>query len=210
MRFFSLLAAALLFAAPAFAEEPAATPPVPTTEPAPPPPPPAPAGPRVLIQTTMGDITLELDPVRAPITVKNFLRYVKDKHFEGTVVYRVVPNFVIQMGSWDANVKGRPGHPPIPLEANNGLSNVRGAVAMGRGEPNSATAEFFINLVDNLPLDHQASDTGNTTGFAVFAHVISGMDVADKISVVPTGDKGPMPGQAPVDPITITKVTLLP
>lgn len=166
--------------------------------------------PKVLIATSMGDITLQLDRTHAPLTVDNFLRYVNEGHFEGTVVYRVVPGFVIQAGSWDANVQARPAHDPIPLEANNGLSNVRGSVAMARGDaPASATAEFFIDLADNSALDQQASDTGNTTGYAVFGQVIAGMDVVDRIAAVPLGDHGPMPGAAPIDPIVIRKVSVL-
>jgi cyclophilin family peptidyl-prolyl cis-trans isomerase len=198
MRMTSLVVAALLLAAPAWAVEPTSPLPAATA-----------AGPRVLISTSMGDITLQLDAAHAPITTANFLRYVKEGHYDGTVVYRVVPGFVIQAGSWDADVH-RPVHDPIALEANNGLNNVRGAVAMARLEPNSATAEFFIDLVDNATLDHQASDTANTTGYAVFAHVVSGMDVVDKIAGVPLGDHGPMPGAAPVEPITIAKVSVLP
>src|ERR1700761_1730152 len=127
-------------------------------------------GPRILISTSMGDITLQLDSARAPKTVANVLRYVKEKHYDNTAFYRVAKGFVIQMGSFDANGKGRGIHPGgLPLEANNGLSNLRGAVAMGRAEaPDSATAEFYINLVDNTPLDHKADDPGNTTGYAVF------------------------------------------
>jgi cyclophilin family peptidyl-prolyl cis-trans isomerase len=206
MRIGRFLAAGILFAAPAFGEEPAPAAATPAQEIASP----APTGPRVLISTTMGDIMLELDPVHAPVTTANFLRYVKERHFDGTVVYRVVPGFVVQAGSFDANVRGRPVHEPIALEANNGLLNTRGSVAMARGDaPVSATAEFFVDLADNPALDHQPSDTANTTGFAVFGHVVSGMDVVDKIAAVPLGDRGPMPGQAPVDPITITKVTRL-
>jgi peptidyl-prolyl cis-trans isomerase A (cyclophilin A) len=168
-------------------------------------------GPRVLIATSLGDITLQLDPAHAPATVANFLRYARDGHFDGTVVYRVVPGFVIQMGSYDADVQSRPVQGPIALEANNGLSNLRGTVAMARADdPNSATAEFFINLADNLSLDHRADDPGNTTGYAVFAKVVSGMDVVDKIAGVALGDHGPMPGAAPVDPVVIRKVTVLP
>jgi cyclophilin family peptidyl-prolyl cis-trans isomerase len=168
-------------------------------------------GPRVLISTSMGDITLQLDSVRAPKTVANMLRYVKEKHYDGTAFYRVAKGFVIQMGSFDAKGKGRGIHPGgLPLEANNGLSNLRGSVAMGRADaPDSATAEFYINLSDNTPLDHKADDPGNTTGYAVFGEVISGMDVVDAIGNVPVGDNGPMPGQAPVTPIIVKKVTLL-
>lgn len=165
---------------------------------------------RVLIETSLGDFTLELDHVHAPVTVDNFLRYVNEGHFDGTVVYRVVPGFVIQAGSFDADVQERPVHERIPLEANNDLSNIRGAVAMARSDdPASATAEFFIDLADNLRLDHQQSDSDNRTGYAVFGHVIAGMDVVDKIAHVALGDHGPMPGAAPVDPIVIRKVSVL-
>jgi len=159
----------------------------------------------------MGDITLQLDSVRAPKSVANVLRYVKEKHYDNTAFYRVAKGFVIQMGSWDAHGKPRGIRPgPVPLEANNGLSNLRGAVAMARAEePDSATAEFFISLADNTRLDHKVDDPGNSTGYAVFGQVISGMDVVDAIGNVPTGDNGPMPGQAPVTPVVVTKVTLL-
>jgi cyclophilin family peptidyl-prolyl cis-trans isomerase len=168
-------------------------------------------GPRLLIATSMGDITLQLDSVRAPKSVANILRYVKEKHYDGTVWYRVAKGFVIQMGSWDAQGKGRGIHPgPVPLESNNGLSNLRGTVALGREDaPDTAKAEFYINLADNTPLDHKADDPGANTGYAVFGQVTSGMDVVDAIGQVPTGDNGPMPGQAPVTPITVKKVSLL-
>lgn len=169
---------------------------------------PAMTGPRLLISTSMGDITLQLDAVRAPKSVANVLRYVKEKHYDGTVVYRVAKGFVLEMGSWDANVKGRPGHPgPVPLEADNGLSNLRGTVSLAHGDdPNSAQADFFLNLDNNSALDHDATHVG----YAVFGQVVSGMDVADAISVVPVGDHGPMKGEAPVDPILIRKISLLP
>ena len=167
--------------------------------------------PKVLIETSLGDITLELDHVHAPATVDNFLRYVGEGHFDGTVVYRVVPGFVIQAGSYDADVQARAVHEPIALEANNGLKNVRGAVAMARSsEPASGTAEFFINLANNPRLDHKPGDTDNRTGYAVFGKVIAGMNVVDKIASVRLGDHGPMPGAAPVDPVLIRKVSLLP
>jgi peptidyl-prolyl cis-trans isomerase A (cyclophilin A) len=214
-----LLAFGLLLAAPALAQEqpaPQQAPP-PAEIPAPVPQAAAPAnpamtGPRILISTSMGDITLQLDSVRAPKSVANILRYVKEKHYDNTAFYRVAKGFVIQMGSWDAAGKGRSIHPgPVPLEANNGLSNLRGAVAFGRGDaPDSASADFYINLADNTPLDHRADDPGNTTGYAVFGQVESGMDVADAIGNVPTGGgKGPMPSQEPVTPIIVKKVTLL-
>ena len=212
-----------LLAAPALAQEQQAPPPADANgaaqQEAPPVPQavnPAPSnppmtGPQILISTSMGDITLQLDSVRAPKSVANILRYVKAKHYDNTVFYRVAKGFVIQMGSFDASGKGRSIFPGgLPLEANNGLSNLRGTVAMGRAEaPDSATAEFYINLADNTPLDHKADDPGNTTGYAVFGQVIAGMDVVDAIGQVPTGDNGPMPGQAPVTPIVVKKVTLL-
>ena len=205
----------LLAAAPAFAQD-QTPPPADTAAPVPQAVTPAPAnpamtGPRLLIATDMGDITLQLDAVRAPKSVANILRYVKEKHYDNTAFYRVAKGFVIQMGSFDAKGKGRPSHPGgVPLEANNGLSNLRGSVAMARAEdPESATAEFFINLVDNTPLDHKSDDLGNTTGYAVFGQVTGGMDVVDAIGNVPTGDNGPMPGQAPVTPIVVKKVSLL-
>jgi cyclophilin family peptidyl-prolyl cis-trans isomerase len=143
--------------------------------------------------------------------VANLLRYVKEKHYDNTAFYRVAKGFVIQMGSWDTKGKPRGIHPgPVPLEANNGLSNLRGTVAMARAEePDSATAEFFINLADNTRLDHKADDPGNTSGYSVFGQVASGMDVVDAIGAVETGDNGPMPGQAPVVPILVKKVSLL-
>jgi cyclophilin family peptidyl-prolyl cis-trans isomerase len=217
------LAFAVLLAAPVHAQEQATPPPADAngaqaapSEPVPQAVTPAPSnppmtGPQLLISTSMGDITLQLDSVRAPKSVTNVLRYVKEKHYDNTAFYRVAKGFVIQMGSFDANGKGRGIHPgPVPLEANNGLSNLRGAVALGRADaPDSATAEFYINLADNTPLDHKADDPGNTTGYAVFGQVISGMEVVDAIGQVPTGDNGPMPGQAPITPIIVKKVTQL-
>jgi cyclophilin family peptidyl-prolyl cis-trans isomerase len=208
----NILAALVLLATPALAQAPDATPAIePLPQAAPQPSNPAMTGPRLLLSTSMGDITLQLDSVRAPRSVANVLRYVREKHYDGTVFYRVARGFVIQMGSFEAHGKGRGIHPgPVPLEANNGLSNLRGTVALGRAEePDSATAEFYINLADNLPLDHKADDPGNTTGYAVFGQVISGMEVVDAIGNVAVGDDGPMPGQAPVEPVIVKKVSLL-
>jgi cyclophilin family peptidyl-prolyl cis-trans isomerase len=169
-------------------------------------------GPRLLISTAMGDITVQLDSARAPKSVANILKWVKAKHYDGTVVYRVAKGFVIQMGSWEAHMKGRGYKPvPVPLEADNGLHNLRGAVALARAEaPDSAGPEFFISVADNsAALDHKAGDAGNTTGYAVFGQVTSGMEVVDAINAVPVGDDGPMPGQAPVDPILVKKISVL-
>jgi cyclophilin family peptidyl-prolyl cis-trans isomerase len=119
----------------------------------------------------------------------------------------VVPGFVIQAGSYEADGRYRGVHEPISLEANNGLKNLRGTIAMARGEPNSATAEFFINLADNPSLDRHSDDTGNSTGYAVFGRVISGMDVVDRIAAVPLGGHGPFPGAAPLTPVTILRLS---
>jgi cyclophilin family peptidyl-prolyl cis-trans isomerase len=165
---------------------------------------------QIVIDTSMGDITVALDREHAPVTVDNFLRYVNEGHFDGTLIYRVVPGFVIQAGSYDSGTHQRPVHDPILLEANKGLNNVRGTIAMAReDDPNTATAEFFINLADNLRLDHHADDPGNATGYTVFGRVVSGMDVVDKIASVQLGDGGPMPGAWPLEPVTIRKVRLL-
>lgn len=167
------------------------------------------AGPKVVISTSMGDITLQLDAAHAPATVANFLRYAKEGHFDGTVIYRVVPGFVIQAGSWTADVKYRPVHDGVALET--GLPHKRGAIAMARGDQaDSGTAEFFIDLDNNGALNADPNAPPNTTGYAVFGDVVDGMDVIDKIAAVPLGDNGPMKGAAPVDPITILKVAAVP
>jgi cyclophilin family peptidyl-prolyl cis-trans isomerase len=167
--------------------------------------------PRVSLQTSMGQIVLELDKERAPLTVANFLRYVTEGHFNNTVFYRVVPRFVVQGGSVGADGNGKPVHDPIPLEANNGLSNRRGTITMARAaEPNSATAEFFINLVDNPGLDQQMGDTMNQTGYAVFGRVVEGMNVVDLMTTLPGfGGYGPFPVNAPLIPVIIRQATIL-
>jgi cyclophilin family peptidyl-prolyl cis-trans isomerase len=162
---------------------------------------------KVSMQTSMGEIVLELDREHAPATVENFLRYAKEGHFDGTIFYRIEPGFVIQAGSQGADGGGRAVHEPIPLEANNGLKNVRGAISMARdAEPRSAQAEFFIVLADNPGLDPTPDDMENKTGYAVFGHVIMGMDVVDAIAGVPLGGPGPFPGRAPLTPILINNV----
>ncbi|HEX3430070.1 MAG TPA: peptidylprolyl isomerase [Rhizomicrobium sp.] len=168
------------------------------------------AEPTVAIDTAMGTITVELDRAHAPKTVDNFLRYVAEGHYDGTLVYRVAPGFVIQAGSFNSATNSRPVHDPIPLEAGNGLTNLRGTIAMARqSEPDSATAEFFINLANNANLDRQPGDASGTTGYAVFGRVVSGMDVVDKIAAVPVAMGGPMPGQWPQTPIAIRRVRIV-
>lgn len=166
--------------------------------------------PDVEIETSLGDITVALDRAHAPVTVDNFLHYVNEGHYDGTLVYRVVPGFVIQAGSYDSGTSQRPVHDPIALEAGNGLSNLRGTIAMARdSDPKSATAEFFINLADNVRLDRQPDDADGTTGYAVFGRVVSGMDVVDKIAAVALGTGGPMPGAFPVEPVRIQKIGIV-
>jgi peptidyl-prolyl cis-trans isomerase A (cyclophilin A) len=161
---------------------------------------------RVKLQTSAGDIVLELQREQAPITVDNFIGYVKARHYDGTIFHRVIPGFMIQGGGMDAKMAERPTKAPITLEARTGLTNVRGTVAMARrGDPNSATAQFFVNVVDNPFLDAAQSRDGH--GYAVFGKVVSGMDVVDKIRQVPTHTSGGH-GNVPTMPVTIIKATL--
>lgn len=160
---------------------------------------------RVRLNTSMGDIVLELDAARAPKTVENFVQYVKDKHYDGTVFHRVIDGFMIQGGGFTAEMTQKPTRGAIPLEAGNGLKNDRGTIAMARtSNPNSATAQFFINVVDNAMLNAPKPDG---YGYAVFGKVITGMDVVDKIKAVPVGNKG-MHQNVPTTPVTILKATL--
>ena len=161
---------------------------------------------KVHLATSMGDIVIELDAKKAPKSVENFMQYVKAGHYNGTIFHRVIPNFMIQGGGMLPDMKEKPTRPPIPLESRNGLSNTRGSVAMARtAVPDSATAQFFINVKDNAFLDQANSRDGN--GYAVFGKVIDGMDVVDKIKSVPTGNKGPHQN-VPVQPVLIKKATL--
>ncbi len=161
--------------------------------------------PRVKLNTSMGDIVLELDAAKAPKTVENFLQYVNDKHYDGTVFHRVIDGFMIQGGGFTPDMVQKATRTPIPLEARNGLKNDRGTIAMARtSNPNSATAQFFINVVDNAGLNAPSPD-GH--GYAVFGKVIAGMDVVDKIRTVPTTNRG-MFQNVPAAPVTINKATL--
>jgi peptidyl-prolyl cis-trans isomerase A (cyclophilin A) len=162
---------------------------------------------KVKLATSQGDIVLELDAAKAPKTVDNFVQYVKSGHYNGTVFHRVIDNFMIQGGGMTADMTEKPKRAPIPLESRNGLNNDRGTVAMARtNDPNSASAQFFINLKDNGFLNAAQSRDGN--GYAVFGKVVSGMDVVEKIRAVPTGSKGPHEN-VPLQPVTITKATIL-
>jgi peptidyl-prolyl cis-trans isomerase A (cyclophilin A) len=161
---------------------------------------------RVRLDTDMGSITLELDAARAPITVNNFVQYVRDGHYDGTVFHRVIPDFMIQGGGFTANMAQKPTRAPIAIESRNGLRNTRGTVAMARTMvPDSATAQFFINVKDNAFLDQANSRDGH--GYAVFGRVVEGMDVVDRIRQVPTGNRGGHQN-VPLQPVTLLKATL--
>ncbi|MBV9061873.1 MAG: peptidylprolyl isomerase, partial [Alphaproteobacteria bacterium] len=169
------------------------------------------APPQATFETSLGSFTITLDRIGAPKSVANFIAYARAGHYDGTIIYRVVPGFVIQMGSIEPNGSSRPTQPPIALESGNGLKNVRGSVAMAReASPNTATAEIFVNLADNPDLDAKPAAPPNTTGYAVFGRVSDGMDVVDKIAAVPLGGTvGPFaPSASPVTPVIIKKVTV--
>ena len=167
--------------------------------------------PKVLIKTSLGDITVELSAEKAPKSVENFLQYAKEGFYNGTIFHRVINNFMIQGGGFTPDLHQKPTKPSIPNEAKNGLSNVRGTIAMARTpDPNSATAQFFINLVDNRNLDFVSDERAETWGYAVFGKVVGGMDVVDAIKVVPTGPKGPFRSDVPTTDVVIDKVEVLP
>lgn len=164
--------------------------------------------PRVKLQTNFGDIVIELNQEKAPKTVENFLRYTNEGFYDGTIFHRVINNFMIQGGGFEAGMKQKTTHDPIENEANNGLKNDRYTLAMARtSDPHSATAQFFINVADNEFLNFTAP-TSSGWGYAVFAKVIEGTDVVDKIKVVKTGTKG-FHQDVPVDDVVIEKATVV-
>ena len=169
---------------------------------------PAPEGPQVTMHLDQGDIVITLDPAHAPKTAANFLKYVRAGYFNGIRIYRIEPGFIIQMG--DINAKGvqrLPMFGPIPLETDAGLKHTRGAVALAHGDkPASGQSTWYIDLKDNPSLEAKPGAVPNTTGYAVFGYVTSGMDVADKIAAAELGGKGPFPGKAPLAPIIVKSV----
>lgn len=161
---------------------------------------------RVVLATSEGDITIELDRDKAPRTVDNFIQYLRSGHYDGTIFHRVIDNFMIQGGGMQAGMIEKATRAPIPLESRNGLTNLRGTVAMARTmAPDSATAQFFINVRDNPFLDAANARDGN--GYAVFGKVVAGMEVVDRIKAVPTAARGPHQN-VPITPILIRKATL--
>lgn len=162
---------------------------------------------RVSLQTNLGTVVLELARDKAPVSVDNFVQYVKDGHYDGTVFHRVIDGFMVQGGGFDTNMRQKTTRAAITNEANNGLKNTRYTVAMARtSDPHSATAQFFINVADNTFLNHTAPSPQGW-GYAVFGKVVAGTDVVDKMRAVRTGNRG-MFQDVPTDPITIIKATL--
>lgn len=165
--------------------------------------------PHVKLETSLGDIVIELNQEKAPNTVANFLSYVEDGFYNGTVFHRVIENFMIQGGGFTEDFSQKETKAAIKNEANNGLSNVAGSIAMARtGAPHSATAQFFINVVDNGFLDFRSEDQAGW-GYAVFGQVIEGMDVVNKIRSVETASKGPFPTDAPVENVVIINASVV-
>jgi peptidyl-prolyl cis-trans isomerase B (cyclophilin B) len=162
----------------------------------------------VKLETSLGDITLELNPDKAPATVANFLKYVQDGFYDGTIFHRVISTFMIQGGGFDANMSQKPTRAPIQNEADNGLGNDPYTIAMARtGDPHSATAQFFINVGDNKFLNHTAK-TPQGWGYAVFGKVVQGQGVVDKIKTAATATRG-MHQDVPVEPVVILKATVV-
>jgi cyclophilin family peptidyl-prolyl cis-trans isomerase len=167
---------------------------------------PAPAASRVRVDTSMGSFTIRLETQRAPLTVENFLKYVRAGHYDGTVFHRVIRNFVAQGGGYTTAFEAKPTQGFVANESGNGLLNRRGTVGMARSEaPHSANCQFFINLADNPDLN----PIPTRWGYAVFGEIVAGMDVVDRIAHVPTGEWGPFKDDAPLKPIVIEKITVV-
>lgn len=193
MKTLVLVLFAVLFAAPAAAQMP----------------PSSPDNPVVVLETTRGNITIELFKERAPVSVENFLQYVKAGHYDGTIFHRVIRGFMIQGGGMTPDMKEKPTQEPIKNEATNRIRNLRGTVAMARtAQVRSATSQFFINTAENRALDHRGL-TPDEYGYAVFGKVTEGMDVVDQIERTKTGRVGPME-DVPVEPILIKKASVKP
>jgi peptidyl-prolyl cis-trans isomerase B (cyclophilin B) len=162
------------------------------------------------IQTSMGDIVVELYADKAPESTANFLQYAKSGHYDRTIFHRVVKDYVIQGGGFSKYFNERSTREPIAYEGDNGLKNTRGTIAMARGDkPGSAQAQWFINLRDNPKLDHRVTDLGPIYGYAVFGRVVEGMDVADAIGAVATGEGGQFDAEVPVEPVVILRVDVV-
>jgi peptidyl-prolyl cis-trans isomerase B (cyclophilin B) len=162
---------------------------------------------KVVMETSLGNMTIELDGDKAPVTVSNFLAYVDDKFYDGTIFHRVISNFMVQGGGFEPGMRQKKTKPTIANESSNGLANKRGTLAMARtSAPNSATSQFFINVTDNAFLDRTQSQDG--VGYCVFGRVTEGLDVLDKIKAVPTGSRGGH-GDVPTKDVVIVSVRRL-
>jgi cyclophilin family peptidyl-prolyl cis-trans isomerase len=160
----------------------------------------------VRFDTTMGTFTVALDTVRAPLSAANIARNAADGHYDGTIFHRVVPDFAVQAGGYTVDGTEKPARAPIPNESGNGLTNRRGTVALARrADPHSASAEFYVNLADNINLDPRP----DRWGFAVVGTVVEGMDVIDRIAAVRTGARGPFAQETPLDPVVIKRAEVL-
>ena len=165
------------------------------------------ANPRVRFETSKGAFVIELEQAKAPVTVGNFLEYVKSGYYDGTIFHRVIPGFMVQGGGFTADMQQKPAREPIVNESANGLANKRGTIAMARtADPNSASSQFFINLVDNGFLDKASARDG--VGYCVFGKVVDGMSVLDAIAAVPTGNVGPNQN-VPLQPVVIKKASVV-
>jgi cyclophilin family peptidyl-prolyl cis-trans isomerase len=161
------------------------------------------AAPQILVVTNMGNFTIELNAERAPLTVAHFLKYVDQGHYSGTIIHRVVANFVIQGGGFDSNYKPVPAPVKVVNESGNGLTNQRGTVGMARSQdPHGSDAQFYVNLYDNEALDPNKT----RWGYAVFGKVVQGMEVVDRIGNVSTGTRGPFKEDAPLKPVVIERI----
>jgi peptidyl-prolyl cis-trans isomerase B (cyclophilin B) len=162
--------------------------------------------PRISVETTQGRFVLELDGSRSPLTVMNFVRYVNDGQYDGTIFHRVIPGFMAQAGGYVADYEEKPVREPISNESGNGLKNERGTIAMARmGKPHTATSQWFINLVDNDALD----PSPRRWGYTVFGLVVEGLDVVDKIAEIPTGSGGPFPSDVPQSTVLIKSMKII-
>ncbi len=165
----------------------------------------APAAPDVVLHTSQGDITVSLYADKAPKSVANFLQYVRDGFYDGTLMHRAIPGYLVQGGLYTRDLQPKRTRPAVPSEADNGLSNLRGTLAVARGaDPNSGTSQFFFNLVDNRRLDFTGNQSGLTWGYTVFGKVVKGMDVVDKIAAMPTHALGPFAADVPNPLVVIT------
>ena len=171
----------------------------------------APAYPRVALETSAGRIVIELYPDKAPNTVANFISYVKDGHYNGTVFHRVIADLLVQGGAFTPDLQQKPERRPIINESDNGLSNLRGTIAAARrpSEKDSATAQFFINTIDNRQFDFSSDANTLTAGYCVFGRVVEGVDVIDKIRIVATAARSPFSSDVPISPIVIERAVTL-